>query len=174
MCNPLMLSASAGMQAFSQIQQGRSARDAANLDADRMEWQAGQERLDAEADAKVIARRGRQERGATVSAIAGSGVKVGEGSALDAERTVVENAYTDEYMAILNGERRARGMEMEAGSRRRAGRDARRAANTAAFTTLLAAGAQGMNAAGWRSNGPGFSGTQAPAPVSSAPIRWVR
>lgn len=174
MCNPLVLAGAAGLQAFGQIQQGRSARDAANMDADRMEWQAGQERLDAEADARVIARQGRNARGATVSAIAGSGVKVGEGSALDAERTVVDNAYTDEYMAILNGERRARGLEMEASSRRRAGRDARRAATTGAFTTLLSAGAAGMNASGWRSNGPGFAGTQAPAPVSSATIRRVR
>jgi hypothetical protein len=170
----MVLAASAGMQAFSQIQQGRSVRDAANMDADRMEWEAGQARLDAEADARLIARQGRAQRGALVAAVAGSGVKVGEGSAALAETETVENAYADEYMAILNGERRAMGMRMEADSRRRAGRDARRASNVAAFTTLLSAGAQGMNAAGWRSNGPGFSGTQAPAPVSSAPIRWVR
>lgn len=174
MCNPLMLVAGAGMQAFSQIEQGRSVRDAANMDADRLDWQAGQERLDAKADARLIRKQGERARGETVAAIAASGVKLGEGSALDAERTVVENAYTDEYMAILNGERRARGMEMEASSRRRAGRDARRAVNTQAFTTLLSAGAMGMNAAGWRSNGPGFAGTQAPAPVSNATIRWVR
>lgn len=174
MCNPIVLAGAAGMQAFSQVQQGRSVRDAANLDADRMEWEAQQTRLDAEADAKVIARQGRAQRGALVAAVAGSGVKVGEGSAALAEAETVESAYTDEYMAILNGERRARGMEMEASSRRRAGRDARRASTTAAFTTLLSAGAAGMNAAGWRSNGPGFSGTQAPAPVSNATIRWVR
>lgn len=174
MCNPLMLAASAGVQAMGQIQQGRSVRDAANLDADRLDWQASQERLDAAADARMVARQGRNARGAVTTAIASSGVKLGEGSALDAERLAAENAYSDEYMAILNGERRARAMEMEASTRRRAGRDARRAASTAAFTTLLSAGAQGMGAAGWRSSGPGFSGTQAAAPVSSASIRWVR
>jgi hypothetical protein len=174
MCNPIVLAAAAGTQAMSQIQQGRSVRDAANLEADQLEWQAGQTRLDAQADARLVRRQGERARGETVVAIAGSGVKLGEGSAQMAESEVVSNAYADEYMAILNGERRARGMEMEASSRRRAGRDARRASNVAAFTTLLSAGAQGMSAAGWRSNGPGFSGTQAPAPVSSAPIRWVR
>jgi hypothetical protein len=174
MCNPIILAGAAGMQAVSQITQGQSVRDAANMDADRLEWEAGQIRMDAQADAREIARQGRAQRGALVSAVAGSGVKIGEGSAGLAEAEVVENAYTDEYMAILNGERRARGMQMEADSRRRAGRDARRAANIGAFTTLLQAGAMGMQAGGWRSNGPGFAGTQAAAPVSSAQIRWVR
>ena len=77
----------------------------------------------------------------------------------------MEDSETDAALAILNGKREARGLQQAASSARRSGRDARRAANYASFGTLLSAGSQGLKASGWRANGPGFSGGQAPAPV---------
>lgn len=169
MCDPVTITL-AGMQAVSSIQQGRSAQARANMEGDRLDFQGRMEQDEAQAQAARIRREGTQARGAVLGAVAASGVKVGEGSALDAERQVMQDYTQDEYMAILTGDRRALGLKLNADSTRRAGRDAKRAGYINAATSLLSSGAQGMKASGWRSNGPGFSGTQAPAPVVNRDI----
>ena len=166
MCDPVTLTFAA-VSAYGTVQQGRNAKFNADTDAEALEAQAALARDDAQGQASRIRREGAQARGQTLGAIAASGVKVGEGSTLDAERQVMTDYTQDEYMAILTGERQARGMQTEARNRRRAGRDAQRASYIQAGTSLLAAGAAGMKAGGWRSNGPGFSGTQMPAPVET-------
>lgn len=173
MCNPALLVLSGGVQAAQSYSQGQIANINAQAEADALESQGRMERMNAEDMARQIRRDGTAARGRTVTAAAASGVRVGEGSALDAERRVMEDAAVDEYMAILNGNMRATQLQTEAGNRRRAGRDARRAGAINAFTSLLSTGAQGLKASGWRSAGPGFSGTQAPAPISSGKINWV-
>lgn len=167
MCDPVTI-AFAGMQVVGQIQQGRSANSAAQGQAEEYERQASAERFMAERDASMVRRAGAEARGRTLGALGVSGVKVGEGSALDVERQVMEDYSRDEYIQILNGEIRGRSLELAAGQSRRAGRDARRAANMQAVTSLLSSGASAAKAGGWRSAGPGFSGTQAPAPVRGA------
>jgi hypothetical protein len=166
MCDPVTI-AFAAVQTYGQIQQGRTAKANANADADALQAQAAFARDDAQGQALRIRREGTQARGQALGAVVASGVKVGEGSALDAERQVMTDYAQDEYLAILTGERQARGLNTEASNRRRAGRDAMRAAYFQAGTSLLSAGANGMRAGGWRSNGPGFSGTQMPAPVET-------
>lgn len=167
MCDPVTALTVAGttMQVSGQLQQGRAAQRQANEDAARMEYQALVEQDSALAQAQQIRRQGESSRGQTLAAVAASGVKIGQGSALDAERQVMTDAETDAYLAILNGDRAARGLRSDAAATRRAGRDARNASQIGAVTSLLSAGAQGMRASGWRSRGPGYSGTQAPAPV---------
>lgn len=166
MCNPMaMMIAGTGMQVSGQISAGRTAEANARLDAADMDYQAAMERDNAQLQARSYRREGRAIRGQTLGAIAASGVKIGEGSALDAEREVMTNAETDAELAILRGEQTGRGLNTRATLTRMAGRQARRAANMQAFNTLLSAGAQGMQASGWRAKGPGFSGQQAPAPV---------
>jgi hypothetical protein len=165
MCDPVTM-AMAGMQVAGQLQQGQAADQAARGQAEEYERQAGIEREMAERDAASTRRAGAVGRGRTLGALAVSGVKIGEGSALDVERQVMEDYSRDEYIQILNGNIRGRALEFEAGQTRRAGRDARRASYMQAGTSLLSAGYSGARAGGWRSAGPGFSGTQAPAPVS--------
>ena len=169
MCDPVT-GAFAAMQVYGQVQQGRTAKDNAYADADALQAQAALARDDAQGQAQRIRREGAQARGQALAAVAASGVKVGEGSTLDAERQVMTDYAQDEYMAILTGERQARGLNTEASNRRRAGRDAMRASYFQAGTSLLSAGANGMRAGGWRSNGPGYSGTQMPAPVINRDI----
>lgn len=169
MCNPMMF---AMMQVAGAVQQGQAANNAAQSDAMYAEASARESRQDAQGVAARVRREGATARGSTLAAVAASGVKVGEGSALEAERQVMEDYSRDEYMAILSGERRASGLQMEAGNRRRAGRDARRAGYINAGTSLMASGAQGLKDSGWRRYGPGFSGGQAPAPVETrVPVR---
>jgi hypothetical protein len=145
----------------------RTAKRAADGQAKQYELQAATERDNAQAEAEQIRREGSAARGDTLAALAGAGVTVGQGSALEAERKVVDDYTADEYMAILTGERRGRAMQETAKQTRKAGRDAMRAGFINAGTSLLSAGAQGMRATGFRSAGPGWSGTQSPAPVES-------
>jgi len=163
----------AGIQAVGQISQGKTANINAGAESDMLEFQGRQATDEAQGEASRIRRAGREARGSTVAALAASGVKVGEGFALEAERQVMTDYAQDEYLAILTGTRQKRAADMEAGNARRAGREAKRASQMQAATTLLGAGAQSARAGGWRSNGPGFSGTQIPAPVESRTIKYI-
>ncbi len=170
MCDPVSMLAATAVQAVGGIAQGRAAQKQANAAAADDIYQASVERDNAQAEAYNIRRAGARQRGETLAGVVASGVKIGEGSALEAERQVMLDYSRDEYMALLTGERRATSFEREAANKRRAGRDARRSANIGAFTSLLSAGGNYLKASGWRSAGPGFSGTQMPAPVESRTI----
>jgi hypothetical protein len=170
MCNPALVLVSAGMQAYGTLQQGKAAQGQANQAAQQDELSAYYEREAADAEAANIRKVGRIQRGETLAATAASGVKIGEGSALDAEREVLQNSEHDATMALLTGARRSTALKDQAALTRKAGRRARAAAGITAATSLLQSGSNFANASGWRSSGPGFSGTQAPAPVESRNI----
>lgn len=155
MCDPVTMMVSAmGVQAVGSIAGGRAAKSQAYGEARQMEYQAAVERDNAAAEAAVIRRMGERARGEALAGAVASGIKIGEGSALDAERQVMEDAAVDEYMALLTGERNARSLELSAKQRRAAGRAARNAGYLGGFTSLLSAGAKGFSA-----------GQQAPAPI---------
>lgn len=156
MCDPVTMTFAA-VSAVGAVSQGMAAKQAADGQAKQYELQAATERDNAQAEAEQIRRAGSAARGNTLAALAGAGVTVGQGSALEAERKVVDDYTADEYMAILTGERRGRAMQETAKQTRRAGRDAMRSGFINAGTSLLSAGARGLRA----------GGTQAPAPVES-------
>ncbi|OWQ92033.1 hypothetical protein CDN99_06655 [Roseateles aquatilis] len=142
-----------------QLQQGRAAQRAANESAAQDEYTALVEQDNALAQAQQIRRQGESARGQMLAAVASSGVKIGAGSTLDAERQVMQDYETDASMAILTGNRSAAGLRGQAELTRRAGRNARAASNIAAFNTLLSSGSQGMKLAGgslsgWDARGP--------------------
>ena len=145
MCDPVtMMAVGAGVQAASSIRQGNAARQSAEDQAGWDEYQAKVSRAEAEAQASRIRRAGRVARGETLAAVAASGVKIGEGSALDAERQVMQDFETDAAIAILSGDRSASVSMANATSRRRSGRDAQRAGYINAGTSLLSAGSAAM------------------------------
>lgn len=165
MCNPaLFVMASAAMQVGSSISQGITAKSNANLQAGDMEYQAAVERDNAQQAAAAARRQGQRDRGSTVAAVAASGVKIGEGSAGDAERQVVQDANTDERLAILRGDQTSRQLNARARITRLSGRDALRSGYIGAATSLMSAagsysqasGAK-FSAAGWDAGG--FNGT---------------
>lgn len=145
MCDPVTMTF-AVVQAGGAISQGMAAKRAADGQAAQYELQAKIERDNAQAEAEKIRREGNAARGQTLSALAGAGVTVGQGSALEAERQVVDSYTHDEYMAILTGDRRASAMQGAARQTRRAGRDAMRSGLINAGTSLLSAGARGTRA----------------------------
>jgi hypothetical protein len=158
------------IQAAGQYTQGKVANINSQAEADTLEMQAAQIRRDAEFEAGTIRRQGAVARGQTLGGIVASGVRIGEGSALEAERQVMTDFEQDARMAMLTGNRQAGAAEIDAISTRRAGRAARRAASTSAVTTLLGTAAQSARAGGWRATGPGYSGSQMPAPVETRTI----
>lgn len=145
MCDPVsMMAASTGVQVLGSVRSGNAAKQAADDQAGWDEYQAKVSRAEAEAQASRIRRAGRVARGETLSALVASGVKIGEGSALEAERQVMQDYETDAAMAILSGERSAAISTANAAVRRKSGRDAQRAGYINAGTSLLSAGSAAM------------------------------
>jgi len=128
--------------AFNQVQAGRYAKGQANLLATQDDWQARIAQRDALATAEVIRRAGRRQVGQVVAGYAGAGVKVGEGSAAEAERQVTQDYQHDAFQAILQGDRRALGFQTEAQMARAQGRAAQTAGWVSAGGSLLSAGYQ--------------------------------
>jgi hypothetical protein len=169
MCDPLTL-AMTGAQVFGQLQAGKAAQSAANVQAAGLDFQAELERQRGVRMAETIRRAGRRQVGQTVAAYAGAGVVVGEGSAGDVERQVRQDVEHDAFQAILDGDLRGDEASTQARLARIAGRSARQAATWDALSTALGSGYRGMRASGYGSAGPGWAGTQAPAPVETRTI----
>lgn len=179
MCNPAAFAiVGAGMQASSTLSAGITAKGNANLQAADLEYQAAVERDNAQQDAQQIRRAGRQALGETVTAIAASGVKLGQGSAADAERQVMQDTFTDERLALLRGDQAGRQLQARADMTRRAGRDAMRAAWINTATSLMSsygnyqkASGTSFNAKGWDARG--FNGTNDRSVISTGSgIDW--
>lgn len=151
MCNPTAIFiAGAGMKASSNIAKGITDKGNANLQAADLEYQAAVERDNAAAEAAAIRRDGQRARGETVTAIAASGVKLGDGSAADAERQVMQDANTDERLALLRGDQEGRQLYARAQNVRRAGRQALRAGYLNAASSLIDSYDKYTQAAGQR------------------------
>jgi hypothetical protein len=156
--------------ALNNLSAGRTANLQAGLQASQEDYQAKVEEQTALSTAQVIRRAGARQVGAANAAYAGAGVKVGEGSAERVEQEITQDYEHDAYQAILEGKRRARGLTTDAQMTRIGGRMAEQASYANAANSLLGSFAQGARSSGWRTKGPGFSGTQAPAPVEDRSI----
>jgi hypothetical protein len=139
----------AAVSAVGQVQQGRAARSTANAQAAQDEYQGAVARDNSVAEAQRIQRAGRMARGETIGALAASGVKIGDGSALIDERQVMQDYETDASIALLNGTRAQAAANTSAANTRKAGRNAERAGYISAGTSLLSAGAQSARFSGW-------------------------
>ncbi len=157
----------ATVNAYGQIQAGNMADKQAQLQAMQSDWLAEQAHSDGLKQAAIIRRAGARQVSESNAAYAGAGVAVGQGSALDLERQTMREVQQDAFQAILSGDRQARGMQLDAVTARTQGSMARTAGRVNAATSLMSSAASGLKASGWRSNGPGYSGTQAPAPVET-------
>lgn len=156
----------AGVNAYSQIQSGKLANRQANMQATQMEYMGEQEREQALQTARLIRRAGDKQTGQTRTAYAGSGVQVDEGSAADVQRQQSIDIEHDAFQTLLEGKRRASGMTTQAEIARADGSARQAASYVQAAGTVLGGVYGAAKANGWRTAGPGFSGTQAPAPVT--------
>ena len=153
------LIASTTISVFGQLQAGQAARAQGAMQGQQLDYQAKVERDNALQTASLIRRQGRYAVGAADVAAAASGVVVGQGSAGEAERQIYQDSEQDAYQAILSGDRRARGLSVQAVGARASGDIANANAQMAAAGTVLSSGYKMFS--GWRTQ------TQAPAPVET-------
>jgi hypothetical protein len=155
----------AGVQVFSSLAGGVDAKGRADLQAQQLTYQGQLAEAEALQTAKIIRKAGRRQVGASNAAYSGVGVKVGEGSAAVLEAETITGVEHDAFQAILEGKRKGLGMQTQAGILRVDGKAAQAASIANGMTSALGSYYQGQRASGWRTKGPGYSGTQAPAPV---------
>lgn len=171
-----------GMNAFNQIQQGRTAKAQAGNQAAMADYQAKVEQENALKTAEVIRRAGRRQVGQAVAAFAGAGVKVGEGSAGEVERDITQGYEDDAFQALLDGGRRASGLRLDGQLTRIDGSQKQAAAYVNAAGTVLQGVGQYARATGWTTKGPagwdagGFNGTNDRGRVSvgNSTDWWLR
>lgn len=154
-----------GFNAFQQVQAGKMAKGQADMQASQLDYQGKIEQQNALDTAAIIRRAGARQVGQATAAYAGAGVVVGQGSAGDVERQITTDVEHDAYQAILEGGRRARGLQTDATLTRIDGSMRQTAGYVNATSTVLGGAYQGLKNNGWRTGGPGFSGGQAPAPM---------
>lgn len=157
----------AGTSIYSANQQAKAAEETGR----NMASQAGQEQDAANAQADQIRKAARRQRAAAEASFAAGGVDVGVGSAIAVDNEIARGGEFDALNAIITGGRGADSLTQEAVAYGKQARNAKMAGYGQAASSLMSAGAGAMKASGWRSNGPGFSGTQTAAPISDRSIR---
>lgn len=144
MCDPISvtLAAATALSAGGQIMAGQNARKAGNQQYALANRQADEVLASADYEAGKIRQNAESGRGAAVAAMAASGVKVGEGSALEVERKILTVGEEDAMMTLLNAERQARSIRTEGRMAKDAGYDAQRAGFLGAAGTVLGGAAK--------------------------------
>lgn len=136
-----------------QQQSAKAQQDQAEDQAQQAVNQAAYQKDSAKAQAEKIRRLGAQQKSEARAALAASGVKVGEGTALEVEKEITKNSEEDALSAIISGKRSATASEDEADLFMKAGSNARTNANYASAGTVLS-GATTI-ASGWKSSAKG-------------------
>lgn len=144
----LLLLGGTALSAGAAIKSGYDQREIQNANARLAEQDAVAERSAAAVRAEQIRKAAERQRGRTVGAIAASGVRIGEGSAADAESYVTQTGEYDALSEIISGNYRGRRLESEATIQRQVGRNAVTSGWLSAGGTVL--GNYGMAyARGW-------------------------
>lgn len=127
---------------YSQQQAAKDQQEASNEQAKIAIDQAAGEADARKAQAEKIRKMGKFQRGETKASLAASGVKLGEGTALELDKSIIQSSEEDALSAILSGNRIVDSAGREADSLIRAGNNARSNANAKAFGTALSSAAK--------------------------------
>lgn len=145
-----LMAISAGVSVAGQLAQGQAQKQAKDAQALEYDIQAAQAKVDAEQEAKRIRAAGEKTAGAARAALAGAGINVDMGSAVNINEDIYRNSESDAFNTLLTGSNRAASYGRSASQARGAGKDAESA-------SLLSSATTAANAySGWKS-------TQAPA-----------
>lgn len=158
MCNPALalLAVSTAVTAYSQVQNGKNQEKLANAQAQQTVNEGAYKEDAAKAQAEKIRKAGKAEVGAANAALAASGVKIGEGSALEIRKNIIENSEQDALSAILSGKRAVTAANDEAGMLQQSGANASSNGQMAAFGTVLSSAATSQSS-GWKKAAGGGS-----------------
>lgn len=141
----MMMAISAGISVVGQIQQGQAQKAAADAQAREQEIAADQNRVAAQQEAARIRKAGERQAGAARAALAGSGIVVDQGSAMNINEDIYRGSESDAFNTLLTGERQTSSLMRSASQSRAAG-------DNAVTSSLLGAASTGARAyAGWKS-----------------------
>jgi hypothetical protein len=147
-----LMAASTAMSVMGQAQAASAQQDAANAQAQQALNEGAYKADAAKAQAADIRKAGRAQQGEANASLAASGVKLGEGTPLEIQKTITTNVEEDALSAILSGKRATDSAQEEAKLLGKAGENAQTKALYGSAATVLGAGAQAMG--GWKSTAP--------------------
>lgn len=148
---------STAYSAYSSVQQGKQAQLNAEAQSEQTQIDADTAASAAVVQADRIRKMARIQAGEARASLAGSGVEVDAGTALNINEEIYKNAEEDAVMTILNGENQKRRGYVDASNIALGGKQARAAGNSQAIGTVLGGAAQGGLA--WKASAAGKNGT---------------
>ena len=174
MATALVTAAAAGYSAYAQNQAGKQQRKIANRNADLLDASAADAVERGEEEARVLRRKTKSLRGQQRAALAGSGIDVGSGTALELQEETTTLGALDASQLRKNALREAWGIRTQAANTREAGAYAQRGARNQAFGTILG-GAGSAAQAYYTYDAPRFAGSPntTPAPTSPKTARYA-
>ncbi len=143
-----------GMSVMGQLQQGQQQKEMYNAQAQQTLNDAAYRADAAKAQAEKIRRAGRAQVGEANTALAASGVKLGEGTPLEVQKTITQNSEEDALSSILSGKRTTAAAQQEAQLLGKAGDNAVTNSYYGAASTALSAGGTYARG-GWAKIGKG-------------------
>lgn len=145
MCNPLAFQIiGTVVSVMGSMKQGEAAQEQANAQAQQALNQGAYQADAAKAQAEKIRKAGRATQGEATAALAASGVKLGQGTALEVKKAITQNTEQDALSAILSGTRAQSSAQQEAQLLGKAGENATSSAQFGAMTTVLKSGGDYM------------------------------
>jgi hypothetical protein len=153
------------MSAVGGMQAANAQADAQEAQGKAMAQQAGQQQDAANAQAERIRAAGRRQAAEARAAAAAGGVSVDAGTPVVINQEITRASELDALNTIISGGRESTALTTEAANMGSLAGATRSAGKTQAFGTLMSSAGSVISASGWRSNGPGFSGTQKAAPI---------
>ena len=146
-----MAAVSTGYSVYSSQQAGKQAQLTADAQAEQSQRDAEAAASAAMVQADRIRRLARNQASQANAALAGSGVEVNEGTAIDINEEIIGNAEEDATLTILDGQAQKAGGYVDASNYRLSGAQARSAANTASVGSVLEGGNK-LAENGWKAS----------------------
>lgn len=143
-----ILAIGAAISAYSAIQQGEAQKDQADAQAQQAVNEGAYRADAAKAQAEKIRRAGRAKRGEARAALTASGVKLGEGTPLEVDKTIAVRSEEDALSAILSGTRARNSANEEATLITKRGESAQTSGYFSAAGTALGAASK-VSRGGW-------------------------
>lgn len=166
-----LLAGTIGATTYAGVTQANAMQDAANAQAAEINMAAGAEQDAATAKADLIRKAARRQRGEARAAYSASGVSTDAGTPVFIDNQIAYGGESDALMTILSASRGATTAARQGVAYGKQGKDQADAIRTQTAVSVLQQGASAMTASGWRSKGPGYSGTQGSAAISDLSIR---
>lgn len=143
------MAAGTAISAYSSIKSGQAAQESANYQAQQSLNEGAYAADAAKAQAEKIRKAGKTAQGAANASLSSSGVKLGEGTALEVQKSIIQNSEEDALTAMLSGKRATTSASEEAKMLGKAGDNAVTNSYYSAAGTVLQSG--GSIAKGWKS-----------------------